>query len=112
MRHDMCFYFRFGLRTLWRNFKASFEIRRVLHYIIFLQIQKKELIAPFSLFGGGVGFKTEHRHRGMKFGFALHSVDNWVQALPAGGDEENRTPVRKPLDITFFVDSLLFRIPL
>ena len=29
-----------------------------------------------------------------------------------GGDEENRTPVRKPLDITFFVGSLLFRFPL
>ena len=29
-----------------------------------------------------------------------------------GGDEENRTPVRKPLDMTFFVGSLLFRFPL
>ena len=28
-----------------------------------------------------------------------------------GGDEENRTPVRKPIHTTFFVDSLLFRIP-
>ena len=61
--------------------------------------------------GGGVGFKTEHRHRGMKFGFALHSVDNWVQALPAGGGDGSRTRVRKPLDTTFFVGSLSFRIP-
>ena len=29
-----------------------------------------------------------------------------------GGDEENRTPVRKPIHTTFFVDSLLFKIPL
>ena len=29
-----------------------------------------------------------------------------------GGDEGNRTPVRKPIPITFFVDSLLFKIPL
>ena len=28
-----------------------------------------------------------------------------------GGSEENRTPVRKPIHTTFFVDSLLFRIP-
>ena len=28
-----------------------------------------------------------------------------------GGDEENRTPVRKPIHTTFFVDSLLFQIP-
>ena len=28
-----------------------------------------------------------------------------------GGDEGNRTPVRKPLDMTFSVGSLLFRIP-
>ena len=28
-----------------------------------------------------------------------------------GGDEENRTPVRKPIHTTFFVDSLLFKIP-
>ena len=28
-----------------------------------------------------------------------------------GGSEENRTPVRKPIHTTFFVDSLLFRFP-
>ena len=28
-----------------------------------------------------------------------------------GGSEENRTPVRKPIHTTFFVDSLLFKIP-
>ena len=35
--------------------------------------------------GGALGLKSELRHRGMKFGVALHSVDNWMQALPAGG---------------------------
>ena len=29
--------------------------------------------------------KSEPRHRGMKFGISLHSIDNGVQALPAGG---------------------------
>ena len=28
-----------------------------------------------------------------------------------GGSEENRTPVRKPIHTTFFVDSLLFEFP-
>lgn len=28
-----------------------------------------------------------------------------------GGDEGNRTPVRKSIHTTFFVDSLLFKIP-
>lgn len=41
-------------------------------------------------FGGAFGFKSESHHRGIRFGFTLHSVDNWVQALPAGGDEENQ----------------------
>ena len=41
------------------------------------------------LFGGGVGFKTEHRHRGMKFGIAPHSPDDWGRQLAAGGDEGN-----------------------
>ena len=35
--------------------------------------------------GGAFGLKSEPHHRGMKFGLAPHSVDNWVQALPAGG---------------------------
>ena len=34
-----------------------------------------------------------------------------MRPLLFGGDEENRTPVRKPIHTTFFVDSLLFRIP-
>ena len=28
-----------------------------------------------------------------------------------GGDDGSRTRVRKPLDMTFFADSLLFKIP-
>jgi len=39
--------------------------------------------------GGGVGFKTEHRHRGMKLGIAPHSPDYWGRQLAVGGDEEN-----------------------
>ena len=35
--------------------------------------------------GGGVGFKTEHRHRGMKFGIAPHAPDDWGRQLAAGG---------------------------
>ena len=35
--------------------------------------------------GGGVGFKTEHRHRGMKLGIAPHSPDYWGRQLAAGG---------------------------
>ena len=61
--------------------------------------------------GGGVGFKTEHRHRGMKFGTSPHIPDNWGRQLAAGGSEGNRTPVRKPRGRTFFVGSLLFKIP-
>ena len=62
--------------------------------------------------GGGVGFKIEHRHRGMKLGIAPHFPDDWGRQLAAGGDEGNRTPVRKSIPITFFVGSLLFKIPL
>ena len=39
--------------------------------------------------GGGVGFKAEHRHRGMKLGIAPYSPDDWGRQLAAGGDEEN-----------------------
>ena len=41
--------------------------------------------------GGGVGFKTEHRHRGMKLGIAPHSPDDWERQLAAGGDNKSRT---------------------
>ena len=40
--------------------------------------------------GGGVDFKVEHRHRGMKLGIAPHSPDDWGRQLAAGGDEENQ----------------------
>lgn len=39
--------------------------------------------------GGGVGFKAEHRHRGMKLGIAPQSPDNWGRQLAAGGDDGN-----------------------
>jgi len=41
--------------------------------------------SPLLAFGGGVGFKTEHRHRGMKFGIAPYSPDDWGRQLAAGG---------------------------
>ena len=65
---------------------------------------------PLSI-DGSVGVKAEYHHRGIKFGIAPPSPNNWERQLAAGGDEENRTPVRKSLDITFFVGSLLFKIP-
>jgi len=40
-------------------------------------------------FGGGVDFKVEHRHRGMKLGIAPNSPDDWGRQLAAGGGEEN-----------------------
>lgn len=42
-------------------------------------------------FGGSVGFKAEHSHRGMKFGIALHVPDNWGRQLAAGGNSRART---------------------
>lgn len=39
------------------------------------------------VFGGGVDFKAEHRHRGMKFGIAPHFPDEWGRQLAAGGDD-------------------------
>ena len=57
------------------------------------------------------GFKTEHRHRGMKFGIAPHSPDDWGRQLAAGGGDGSRTRVRKPFDITFSVGSLFFKFP-
>ena len=65
---------------------------------------------PLSI-DGSVGVKAEYRHRGVKFGIAPNSPDDWGRQLAAGGSEENRTPVRKSLDITFSVGSLLFKIP-
>ena len=61
---------------------------------------------------GESGLKSTSRHRGMKFGIALHLIRNWVQALPAGGADGSRTRVRKPLDITFSGCILFFGIPL
>jgi len=42
---------------------------------------------------------------------ALHKVKrNWVQGhAPAGGGEENRTPVRKPIPTNFYECILLLR---
>ena len=65
-----------------------------------------------KLFDGGISFKTKHRHRGMRLDVALYSPDDWGRQLAAGGDGGSRTPVRKPLDTTFFGCSLLFKIPL
>lgn len=45
---------------------------------------------------------SEPHHRGMKFGFALHSIDNWVQALPAGGPESAKSEHFTVLDLPFF----------
>jgi len=50
-----------------------------------VKIQNREPLAPCSVFGGGVGFKTEHRHRGMKLGIAPHFPDDWGRQLAAGG---------------------------
>ncbi len=61
--------------------------------------------------GGGVGVKTEPRHRGMKFGLSLHTPDAWGRQLAAGGLEGSRTPVRKPLDMTFSGCILFFLLP-
>ena len=47
------------------------------------------------IFGGGVGIKTERRHRVMKFGIAPYSPDDWGRQLAAGGNRETRT-----LDLT------------
>jgi len=41
-----------------------------------------------------VDFKAEHRHRGMKFGIAPHSPDDWGRQLAAGGDEGFKTEHR------------------
>ena len=38
----------------------------------------------------------------MNVGILLPSLDVWVQAPPAGGGEESRTPVRKHLNATFY----------
>ena len=46
-----------------------------------------------AFFGGGVDFKAEHRHRGMKFGIAPHFPDVWGRKLAAGGGKEIRTLV-------------------
>ena len=54
------------------------------------------------LFGGSSLFKCELRHRGMRVGILLPTRDIWVQAPPAGGGEESRTPVRKHLNATFY----------
>ena len=42
-------------------------------------------------YGGTARMLSEPHHRGMTFGLALHSVDDWVQALPAGGPSRTRT---------------------
>ena len=76
------------------------------------QINMGRLIAYPYLFGGAFGLKSEPHHRGMKFGISLHVPDNWGRQLAAGGPEGNRTPVRKPLDMTFSECSLLFEFPL
>lgn len=60
---------------------------------------------------GAFGLTSEPHHRGIEFGIAPHSNDNWVRQLAAGGLEENRTPVRKPLDMTFSVGSRLLLFP-
>ena len=56
-----------------------------------------------KLCGGGVGFKTEHRHRGMKLGIAPHSSDYWGRQLAAGG--AGLTKVERFNRSTFQVDS-------
>lgn len=63
------------------------------------------------LYGETFGLKTEPSHRGMKFGSLLSTPDYWVQALPAGGDEGSRTPVRKPIHTAFFERSPSFKFP-
>ncbi len=61
--------------------------------------------------GGGERVKTEHPVVGCRNKSALASPIFGCPAFRAGGDEENRTPVRKPIHTTFFVDSLLFGFP-
>ncbi len=46
--------------------------------------QKFSVALRPRIFGEIFELKSEPHHRGIKFGFALHFVDNWVQALPAG----------------------------
>ena len=49
------------------------------------QTERRGAKAPLLSVGGAARALSEPHHRGMKFGFALHAVDDWVQALPAGG---------------------------
>ena len=59
-----------------------------------------------------MGFKTEHRHRGMKFGIAPYSPDDWGRQLAAGGTDGSRTRVQRSIHTTFSVDSHSIEIPL
>ena len=44
-------------------------------------------------------------------GSGYHCKETLYSVSLHGGDDGNRTHVRKPLGLTFFVDSLLFEIP-
>ncbi len=56
------------------------------------QATKKDSVScPFFLVEHSELLSEPH-HRGIGFGIALHSNDNWVQAVPAGGPSGTRTP--------------------
>ena len=71
--------------------KRGFEIR--VGSTLVIRLYQKEWprgVEPVViLFGKYNQNKFEHCHRGIKFGRALHAVDHWVQALPAGNHDQN-----------------------
>ena len=65
-----------------------------------------------SFFGGAVSIISELYSRVIHVELLLSPSDVWVRQLAAGGPEGSRTPVRKPLDITFSGCILSFLLPL
>ena len=67
--------------------------------VYFISIDNKNISA--------LGLKINFFDRKTPSGFYPEGV---LMELAVGGDDGNRTHVRKPLGMTFFVDSLLFEI--
>ena len=54
---------------------------------------------------------SELRCRMVWQGFTPNSPDDWGRHLAAGGGEENRTPVRKPILTAFYERILSIKFP-
>ena len=88
--------------------------------------KEKRAFARSFFFGGSEGNRSRLRARSglaltcprhvihsqpVRFPFGKKEKRAFARSFFFGGSEGNRTPVRKPRGRTFFVDSLLFRIP-